>query len=41
MSNAEEVLTDLGVKDMEEMIQKEKVDTFIREQIIQGIDIIR
>ena len=39
--DAEEVLADLGVRDMEEGIIVEQLDTWCREQLMLGVDMIR
>ena len=37
----EEVLEDLGVRDLEENIEVKQIDSWINEQIMQGIEVIR
>ena len=39
--DAEEVLADLGVRDMEEGIMVELLDTWCREQVMLGLEMIR
>jgi hypothetical protein len=39
--NVEEVLEDLGVRDLEENIELKQIDSWINEQIMQGIEVIR
>ena len=39
--NVEEVLEDLGVRDLEENIELKQIDSWITDQIMQGIEVIR
>ena len=39
--NAEEVLEDLGVRDLEENIALKQIDSWVNDQIMQGIEVVR